>query len=320
MTTETLIQKLDGLQDGTDFTDANTYMTLLYGDEQGEEAQQQETQGESQQDQAPQVAQVKAEQSSEAPAVAEKTDEPKVDGVLTKDGKHVIPYDVLDAARKTAREEAARRAELEKSNQALVQQIEALKQGKPQDPAAQQPKKFSQERIDAVRDDFPEMAELMESQNLLAEQLEQAKAQAPVVQGEQVDVQAFIDQRPALAKWQASGGLLWQEAVRIDEGLQNNPAWAGKPLEERFAEVERLVAEQAGIPIQAPVAAPATQQATKPIPEKVKPAPSPSLTDFNGSAPIKTDGFDGDLPVGKAVDRAMTMDLEAIYRAVGVNL
>ena len=185
-------------------------------------------------------------------------------------------------------------------------------------------KAFTKERIEEVRLDFPEMAALMEGQNELLAKLEKAQQAPAVQQPQQVDesvteIQDLIDARPLLSKWQAAGGVLWHEAVRIDDQLKSEPAWAEKSVAERFAEAERRVAAQVGIEISEPKKA--APPAAQPNPQvTVKPAPNPSLTDFNGAAPVQGDNPLAGMPVGKAVDKAMSMDLADIYRSVGLSM
>jgi hypothetical protein len=330
MTTETLTAKLEQLGSEVDYSDPNTYTELLYGQGEGDQTATEQPQGETVQTEtapAEQPAEEVKTESSETPAAAEAEPEVKVDGVLTRDGKHVIPFEVLDQARKTAQTEAQRRAELEKSNQALLAQIEALQKGAQTAADTPTTKGFTKDRIEAAREDFPEMAALMEGQNELLAKLEAAqKAAAPVVQQPaqaneaETTIQNLIDARPLLARWQASGGVLWSEAIRVDDQLKNDPAWASKSVSERFEEAERRVAAQIGveIPTQKKAEPPAVQPQKTQV--SVKPAPNPSLTDFNGASPVQGENPLANLPVGKAVDKAMSMDLADIYRSVGLSM
>lgn len=331
MTTETLTAKLDQLGSEVDYSDPNTYTQLLYADGEGDQpAATEEPQGETATTEEAPAEQAPAEEvkteSSETPAAAEAEPDVKVDGVLTRDGKHVIPFDVLDQVRKTAQAEAARRQELEKSNQALLAQLEALKKGAQTATEAPAIKGFTKDRIEAAREDFPEMAALMEGQNELLAKLEAAQLAAKLVaqtgQANEADpqLQSLIDARPLLARWQASGGVLWDEAIRVDDQLKNDPVWAAKSVAERFEEAERRVAVQIGAEIPTPkkAEAPAVQPTQKRV--EVKPAPNPSLTDFNGASPAQGENPLDGIPVGKAVDKAMSMDLADIYRSVGLSM
>lgn len=350
--TDSLASKLEQLDSSVDYTDPNTYQQLLYGEEgSGAPAPAAAPQGDSQPaapaaitsappapaaDPAPAAAPA-TDGSSATPGAAENGDaRPPVDGVLTRDGKHVIPYSVLEKTRETALENERRARQLEESNRRLQEQIDALAAGKGETGAGQPVEVFSRDRIEAVRADFPEMAELMESQNRLAAELAEARRAAVPAQpaaateDQRAAVQAAIDNRPLLAKWQAESPLLFGRATEIDDALRNDPAWAAKPLDDRFAEVERRLAAEIGVPVQAPSpaasaaptppSAPASPPSAALATPAVVPAPRPGIGDFNGSAPV----VDGDpllgVPVGQAVDRAMSMSVEDLMRSVGVNV
>lgn len=319
--TANLAQQIETLDSGTDYTDPNTYAALLYGD-QAAEGTDPAPQGETVTTPPAPAAEVKTG-SDEAPAVADPKADEAVDGVLTKDGKRVIPYDVLAEVRKTALTNGQRAAELAEANRQLQEQIEALKTGKPADPATPAKGKYTAERIAQVRDDFPEMAEMMESQNALVDQLAEMRQAAPAprqVPDEAAAVQAEIDNLPLLTRWQAKGGPVWASAVALDQQLQEDPVWSDKPQGERFAEVQRRVAEDLGIPLPTPANTPAAPAPQNKAPAPIA-APSPSISDFNGSAPALPGArpLDG-LAVGQAVDKAMSMSLEDIQRMVGVNV
>ena len=317
--TATNSQMLERLEGITDFTDPNAF-NALYEDEAG-------TATEASQGDTPNTGAPAAEatgESSAAPAAAETKADEAVDGVLTKDGKRVIPYDVLAEARKTATTNAQRAAELAEANRQLQEQIEALKTGKPEPTTETTTKgKFSAERIAAAREDFPEMADMMEGQNALIDQLAAMRtAEAPAPRQAQSDevsaTQADIDNLPLLTRWQAKGGPVWATAVALDQQLQEDPVWSTKPQAERFAEVQRRVAEDLGIPTPSATPAPPAAQTKPPAPLA---APAPSISDFNGSSPALPGSapLDG-LAVGQAVDKAMSMTLEQIQRMVGVNV
>jgi hypothetical protein len=339
--TDKTIERLASLEGNQDYTDPDVWRAILAEPDPEPAAQPQATQGETATPATEAPAAPAAEpaaatpappaaDSSAAPAAAEtKTDE-AVDGVLTRDGKRVIPYDVLAEARKTSQAHAERAKQLEETQRVLQDRIAAMEAGKKDEQPA--PEVFSKDRIDAVREDMPEMAELMESQNRLARELAEAKSAAAAVPAPQPDpdlkanIQAAIDDRPLLAKWQAKGGIAWQRAVELDKGLRSDPAWASKSIAEQFAHVERLVADELGVdvpaqaaapapaPIPAPTAAPKPNAPTVPVAE----APHPTVSDFNGSAPVTADPLAG-LAVGAQVDKAMSMSVEDIYRMAGIQ-
>lgn len=351
--TADLASKLDALGSGVDFTNPETYQQLLYGDELATPPAAPAPQGESHPAapaaapaeapapaaEAPAAAAPPAEATSATPGAGEKTEATEaVDGVLTRDGKRVIPFEVLQQTRTTALEAQKRAQALEATNQELQKQVEAMKAGKA-DSASPVTEQFSKERIEALKADLPEVAELMESQNRLIKELAEARKQtavaAPAETHEQARnaVQAEIDNHALLVKWQTSSPLLWGRAREVDAALQADPAWAVKSLGERFAEVEKRVAEEVGIAVPAPskpaaptAAAPAAPtppaapaQPPAPATPAVTAAPKPGIGDFRGDPPvIGADPLLG-VPVGQAVDKAMGMSVEELMRSVGVN-
>jgi hypothetical protein len=352
--TADLASKLDALGSGVDFTNPETYQQLLYGEEIASPPAAPAPQGDSQTAapvatpaeapaapaEAPAAVAPPAVASSEPPVAAEKTEATEaVDGVLTRDGKRVIPFEVLQQTRTTALEAQRRAQQLEATNQELQKQVEALQSGKADPAPGAKTEQFSKERIEALKADFPEMAELMESQNRLMAELASARKQPPAAPppaddpaARQAAVQAEIDNHALLVKWQTASPLLWGRAREVDAELQADPAWAVKSLSERFTEVEKRVAAEAGFEITpSKPAAPAATASAAPTPPAapaqpptpavpvVAEAPKPGISDFNGSPPkVGADPLLG-VPVGKAVDLAMGMSVEELMRSVGVN-
>ncbi len=265
-------------------------------------------------------AQPKAEEPPAAPAASE----PEAEGVLAKDGKNVLPYGVLKGAREQAARAAAAAQQLEQQNKQLLEELAALKAGK--QTAAGQPSAADE----AVMGD-DQLAQLLESvpDNIgaalksLVDQSRRLQQELVEVKSRQDDdirqrtettasrVQEAIDQRPLLREWQASEDpTLWQFAQQQDNLLKSLPQWADKPMEERFAEVERIVAMAAGVQVQAP-AAPAQKpslaaQAAKVVAEKTAAAPAVPITH-------------SDLPAGRPaaqseLERVETLDNNALER------
>lgn len=340
--TDTLSQKLEALDRGADFTDPNTYAALLYGDEPADspapqpDAPQGDTAPAPQATapapapaEAPAAAAAPSPDSSASPAAAETTASEPVDGVLTKDGKRVIPYAVLEETRKTAQANAQRVRDLAEANERLQAELEAQKAGAaPQAPKAAP---YTPERIEQVKADFPEMAEMMEAHNRLLEEF-QATRSAPAPQAQPKDdgasvVQALIDQHPLLSKWQAKQGIAWARAVEVDSALRDDAVWSAKTEAERFAEVERRVADELGVDIPSPAAAAAPaappaapQTPTTPAAAIKTAAPVlPTLSDFGGQAPAVVHDPLAGLKAGQMVDKAMSMSEEELRRMVGLS-
>lgn len=167
--------------------------------------------------------------------------------VATKNGKGQIPYDVLVSAReqaKQAREQAAQQqAQLDESQR----MIETLKKQlltanlKPAD--LPENTKIDPEKLKALRDDFPELADIVQT---MSDQLEfmkgkvaPAKQQDAPVDNGAAAVRQALDDNATLTDWSKNDADRWETAVTIDQKLMNDPAWKEKPVAERFAEVER---------------------------------------------------------------------------------
>lgn len=350
MSDQALIQRLEQLPEGADFTDPATYAALLGYDEQGAAAASQEVQQQAetapaaaQTPAAPAAAPAPAADSSAPAGAAQAVDEANVAGVATRDGKHVIPFSVLEATR-TARQAAEAQAQqlanelqqLREANQRLQEQVSAGA-GAKQDQADSQAaalQRVSQEKIESVRIDFPELAEQMEARNALIDsmqamqqRLEQIAATRPqpaaTQQPDTATLQELIDQRPLLAQWQAKGGVAWREAVARDNALQSDPAWATKPMAERFAEVERQLAAEFGIAVPAPApraAAPSAQPAAaaQQPNQQPKPAALPTLTDLSGTPAVVGDPTQG-MSTNQMVDMARNMSMEELRKLAGLS-
>jgi hypothetical protein len=203
---------------------------------------------------------------------------------------------VPTAAIRQARVEAAtaRRAAEDSAAEAaaLRQQLEDIRTGK----TTAEP-----EDIARMREELPHLApvfdRLAKADKALAELQARANAPAPVARpsveeevsqqeaSDQVaaNVNAVIDTMPLLAQFRDTNPAAWKRAAAIDADLVNAPAFAGKPMTERFAEVQRRVATEFGftVPASTPGSTPA---ASAPSPSQAtieQPQPQ-SLTDLAG--------------------------------------
>lgn len=340
MSTTELTKTLDALPAETDYTDPQTYSKLLGYDEEAaaqpattEAAPEGETAAAPAAAPAPEPAPAPAPaaESSAPPAAAETKveDDKDAQGVATKDGKRVIPYAVLEGARTQARTASARVQELTQTVEALQQQLTDAKAGK-SDPSKAQPVEFTDAELAELEADMPAVAKLVKAHKELQAQIAaQPPAPAPTPAAPAVDpaqqtVQELIDNRPLLARWQAKGGAIWAEALRMDNELKADPVWAARSLADRFAEVERLVAGDLGIPL--------SQQTTPPAPAPAAAAPSPApatpvaapaamptLTDLSGGAVAAVPNPLGGMATGQMVDKAMSMSLEELNKLAGLH-
>lgn len=322
MTTDNLTQRLESLDQGADFADPGTYAALLYPDEasQVDEPKADTTTAPAPQAQAPAPAPV----DSSTPAAAAETKDRPVDGVLTKDGKHVLPFEVLASTRARARD-------LAEANDRLQQELQALKDGKstPESQAAAtaavEDLELTDEELRDLEDIIPAVGKMAKGFKAMQQTLQELQSAPPpaTAPAPQVDAQALIDQRPLLARWQAKGGAIWNEAVSLDQQLQVDPEWALKSDGERFTEVQRRIAEDFGIPIpgapnvsaQSPSAATPTPPAPPPVQTSTV---TPTLSDFNGS-PVAVGDPMANMAVGQQVDKAAGMSVEELRRMVGIS-
>ena len=275
-----------------------------------------------------------AESAPEEPEPAAK-DEPDPKGVLTADGKNVIPFHVLRAERETA-------ARLLEENQRLRQQIQqvvpqpAPKAGVPTDtPPAPTPtpdadieaalEKMTEDYGDEAVKPYRAMMErvgALEAQN--AQMRERLEARDVVeARSERDQTQALIDQMPTLAQWQADwqaartgdatkDGLKFELAMNVDETLRNHPSWQGRSMAERYAEVVRIVGSdvpQPGSPTPSPTG-PTLSKAAKAKAEKAVKDASPdpaSLSDLPTGTQPET---------GNPLDTMGQMELAEYYEGL----
>jgi hypothetical protein len=187
--------------------------------------------------------------SDKNPAEGEK-DEP-LSPVSTKDGKHVIPYEVLRQARDEAK---SARAELDALKAKLETEKESGKPEAKQETADLTPKaqteSLTKEEIEALEEDYPVLAKALKShQALIAETRKAIEGiQRPVEALEtrrkasaEEEVQGAIDDVPKLAFLQAKDPERFTLACNLDAQLKDLPQWKGKPMKERFETVVRMV-------------------------------------------------------------------------------
>lgn len=262
-----------------------------------------------------------AVESSAPPAAA--TEQPgDIAGVLTKDGKHVIPHRVLQEARYSASLERQRAADLAAQNDALTKQIEALKSG------AQQPH-VAADKLAEIETDFPQLQPLIEAvraQQKQAHPEQTAQVKTPEQQAMEetthaASLDAAIAPLPILSKYRDLGGVVWGRAVEIDSALMDDPSFRDADLASRLAEVEKRMAAELGITPQ-PAATPAAPaQATQAKAPTQAPQPTqilPTLTDLSGGGVSVGDPLAG-MTSGQMVDKAMNMDMESLRRMAGLS-
>lgn len=244
----------------------------------------------------------KPEPESSTEPVQEEEEAP----IMSADGKHQIPYAVLKQERE------ARRAAAEHAA-ALEAELSALKNAQTTGIATQaEIPEVTDPEIEALESEFPEIAKLnaatraeitrlrqemqekdqrLQSMAAQWEREQQAKQQA-----EMEKVHAAIDANPTLRYLRSEDGdsKLWEAAVAIDVELQNRPAWAEKPIEERFAAVVRRLEEDFG-----PVTVPGKYQSATPAAAKAKSKSDEGLTintlsDLRGGSSPESSGVNAE--------------------------
>ncbi len=174
-------------------------------------------------------------------AITEGIEKPK--GILSKDGQHVIPYDVLVAERTekqrlvgTNQQTATELAEAKRQLAALTRQINSAgMQPVPLPEKAQ----ITPEQINVIRENFPEMAAVLDTVVQKIDYLQQGQPAQATNQPSGNPVADAMNAVPDLKSWQDQDPDRFTLAVHIDTNLQNDPAWKDKSLTERFAEVAK---------------------------------------------------------------------------------
>ena len=164
-------------------------------------------------------------------------------GILSKDGKHVIPYAVLEAERNNKRrlDEAHQQAIREAAD--AKRQLEVLT--RQINNAGLTPAKLPEnseipaETMQNLRETFPEIANAIDLMSQKVEYLQRNAVQTPVVNDSVNPVIAAMNAVPELKEWQANDPDRFVLAGDIDDLLNKDPAWKDKPLTERFTEVAR---------------------------------------------------------------------------------
>lgn len=277
-------------------------------------------------------------------------------GVVAADGKNIIPYEVLKSTRERADTEAQGRQAAEEAARSAQEQLtaaqtelEQLRAGK--DPAGAgegAERAGSSERIaelktkaDAVREELPAMAEVIDT---LVEELEgvaalkakleerdtaaTSKRQQDEQTAQQQAAQAIrgaIDSNPTLAYWEThKDPTAYNRACDEDEMLRKDPAWAAKPIQDRFAEAVRrtelVIADAPKPPVQLS-AAQIEARARKAVQDTPDFVPE-SLTDLPAGAPPGADPLESlanaDVAtLGNRVSQMSNAEIERLMARLG---
>ena len=227
---------------------------------------------------------VEASDSAATSAEEAASEEKEPEGILTKDGKHVIAYEVLKAERQQ-RQEAMKIAD------DLRAEIERLK-NTPAQGELSAISVMSAEQLADLKEYFPEQYEVIVGQqsHLLAtqqrlNQVEQLELQRQAEQARQTQltVQEEIDNNPTLSHWQRNNPEAFGFCVQQDTMLRDNPITAKLSLTERFAKAVAIAEQVYEAPLKAPEAK------VPPVSTELKVAKPliTSLSDIPGGEPIE---------------------------------
>jgi hypothetical protein len=166
-------------------------------------------------------------------------------GVLAKDGKNVIPYDVLEREREEKRllQEQLNQFQSRESEWQTKERLLELRNKQLEDLGVDPedlPENFkvTEEQLDTLAEDYPEIGKVIRHLVAKVNNFESTSSQSQPSSNPVADA---IAQNSDLSAWHKEGGELWNKAVEIDEQLQSDPQWKNKPLAQRFAEVSKLV-------------------------------------------------------------------------------
>lgn len=232
--------------------------------------------------------------------------------VQAKDGKHVIPYLVLQQERERAiRAEQMVRdltAKLE-LDQAAAQQGKATK-------SLDLNEIVDEQLLEQLREEAPDVANRMDNLIALAKRLsDQVDAGRPAAEEaetarRELQVQALVSVEdtivsiPKLAHLRATAPAEFNEVAAIDTMLRAKPAWKDKPLEKRFGAALRMYeAENGEIELPDQAKAPPAQQ---PADQAARVASAVAKATAEASGPSTLSDIPGGQPAAASATDAMT--------------
>lgn len=194
------------------------------------------------------------EQDSAANGAGEEDEQEEEKPVVrTKNGKGEIPYEKYQGLRV---ENATLKEQLQELQKARTE-LESLKAQKAEAGTPGQREEIQKqlaERIESMKEDFPDVGSSLDTVNklitVLSKELADEKAANKAkADASEAEIQRSIDERVQEAKennshlvhWEANDVDAWNEAMMQDQILLQSPKWAKKPFEERFEEVVKRV-------------------------------------------------------------------------------
>jgi len=204
--------------------------------------------------------------SADEGKASDQGNEPEGEGkaIASKDGKHRIPYEVLEQTRNEAKAWRERAKQLE-GLAAERDKLQAMLDEHGIKPDADV-SKLDLEAIEQLADDYPELGKLLVPMARKLEQLEKATTgQVKQPDPQAHPVETALQAVPDLAAWREGDQDRFAFAIHVDEQLKSDPTWTDKPLADRFAEAARRTKAAFGD---------AVEQATTPASGKETKAPA----------------------------------------------
>jgi hypothetical protein len=261
-----------------------------------------------------------------ATAAAATATQPTAEFVESRDGKHRIPYAVLENSRKNE-------SRLNSENADLRAQIDQLRKGQVAGEAKSTAAETAEhtdaaekaasgaltdEDFTALEERFPAaLVNALKKVNALAaesvstvreieQEAELAEKAEAVKLGQ--SVQDIIDADTQLTEIQQDPEK-WEEAVRLDDALKLTKKWGGKPFAERIGEVKRMMGYE-------PDSAAATRVAAEPTAEEKAAAKlaAAASKQTQGRAFTHSDLPGGNAPTQSERDAVSSMDVHSLAR------
>lgn len=341
MTTEQeVLQRIESANpDLINWNDANAYAALGIGaDEEGGADPQGETADTTEAQPAPAPAAPPAAPAATAPsappgATPQQTSPPaEAEGIASRDGKHIIPYAVLQETRRQAQEATARVQELERQLAEKVSSASPTGNNALADKAAADPNSLTDAEIEELAADFPQLAKPLRLLRQAAAKVEELSssaaapraaptaATAPAVDPAQAEQDAFdagLAANPLLAQWMSQRGREWTRATQIDKVLAADPDNAGLTYAQRFEKVQRMVAAEFGHAL--PAAPAPTPKPAAPAAPVAQQRAFPSLSDMGGAPPQSEDDAMASMTTTDMLARFEQMPVDQLERLAGVR-
>ena len=180
--------------------------------------------------------------------------------VLSKDGKHTIPYEVLENQRKRAQALEAENQQL-KAIAAERDKLQAALDKNGIQLTAEEVEGKTDDELAELMEDFPAIGKVFAKYSNRINELEGRLAEkAQPETNAKNEVMTAFESIPELVSWQAGDKDRLEYAVAKDAELMSDPIWQDKPVRERFLEAVRRTQSAFG---DKPSAQPGQQQQRK---------------------------------------------------------